>query len=224
MDTGRLATHEASLCSNPIRMDGYKRLYERLMGGLSHRAGMRLFRFFSLDPGGESGIPAPSGIRFRLLSEREVVVLCADSALDLRKEAASAAYSRGDLCVGAFDSDELVGYGWLAFGAVPHLDGAWVEFNQTVAWTYKTFVRPSRRGKGIAPALYRFAAAAGREHGRSVSLICVESHNAPSVAAALNAGYAAAGYGGYLLRPTGLRTWLSRAASLYGIGFFLPRS
>ena len=64
---------------------------------------MRLFRFFSIDPGGETGIPAPSGIRFRLLSEREVVVLCADCDLDLRKEAASAAYSRGDLCVGAFD-------------------------------------------------------------------------------------------------------------------------
>lgn len=196
-------------------------LHAKLARQLSRRAGLRFFRLFSrsLEP---ERPRSPAGVGVRLLSERDALDLCGDPQLDLRREAVAAAYARGDLCVAAFDADALAGYCWLAFAPLPHLDGAWVRFAGSVAWVYKSLVRPSHRGRGIAPALYRFADAACLERGRGSSVICVESHNRPSVSAALRAGYAPAGYAGYLLRGSRLVTWSSAAAKGQGVSFFLP--
>ena len=162
------------------------------------------------------------GLAFRLLAEREALSICQDERLDLRAQAVQTAYARGDLCVAGFEGDTIVGYCWLAFAPVHHLDGAWVQFDRTVAWTYKSLVLPSHRGRGIAPALYRFADHACLERGRKYSVICVESHNRPSVRAALRAGYQPSGHGGYLLRGTRLLAWSSPAARKRGVSFFLP--
>lgn len=162
------------------------------------------------------------GLALRLMAEREVLSLCQDERLDLHAPAVQTAYARGDVCVASFDGESIVGYCWLAFAPVHHLDGVWVQFDRTVAWTYKSLVRPSHRGRGIAPALYRLADDACLERGRSYSVICVESHNHPSVRAALRAGYAPAGYAGYLLRGSRLLTWSSAAAKGQGVSFFLP--
>lgn len=197
-------------------------MYGRLARGLARRAGLRVFRMFSRPL--ESGLPRalPEGVELRLLREREVLELGRDAQLDLRQESVAAAYARGDFCVGAFDAQTVAGYCWFAFAPLPHLDGAWVEFGRRVAWTYKSLVRPAHRGRGIAPALYRFADAACLERGRGSSVICVESHNRSSVRAALTAGYAPAGYAGYLLRGSRLVSWSSAAAKGQGVSFFLP--
>ncbi|HEX6156190.1 MAG TPA: GNAT family N-acetyltransferase, partial [Burkholderiales bacterium] len=152
-----------------------------------------------------------------------VLEVCNDPELDLRAPAVSQAYARGDLCVGAFQKEALVGYCWLAFSPLPHLDGVWVRFAPTTAWLYKSFVRTSHRGRGIAPALYAHGDQACAERGRRHSVICVESHNQPSVRAALGAAYRASGYGGYVLRAMPLSTWCTPAAKRHGIAFFLPR-
>lgn len=196
-------------------------LHAKLARQLSRRAGLRIFRLFSrpLEP----GRPRPlAGVGVSLLSQRDVLDLCGDPQLELRQEAVAAAYARGDLCVAAFDADVLAGYCWFAFAPLPHLDGVWVRFAGSVAWVYKSLVRPSHRGRGIAPALYRLADDACLERGRSYSLVCVESHNRPSVRAALRAGYAPAGYAGYLLRGSRLVTWSSAAAKGQGVSLFLP--
>jgi GNAT superfamily N-acetyltransferase len=193
----------------------------KVAGRLARHAGLRLFRLFSR-PLELRRSAAPSGLGLRRLSEFEVLDLCRDPKLDLRRDAVAAAYARGDLCIAAFDAGAVAGYCWLAFAPLPHLDGVWVDFDRRVAWTYKSLVLPSYRGKGIAPALYAFSDADSQERGCGDSVICVESHNRPSIGAALRAGYAPSGYGGYLLRGSRLRAWSSPAARAHGVAFFLP--
>lgn len=196
-------------------------IHARLAGPLSRYAGLRLFRLYSRSLDGNAAEP-PANVRLQPLTEREVLDLSDDTELDLRQESVTAAYARGDLCLGAFEGNLLASYCWLAFAPLPHLDGVWVRFDGLVAWPYKSFVRAARRGRGIAPALYRLADAPCRERGRRHSVICVESHNRSSIAAARRAGYAPAGYGAYVLRGSHLLPWSSPGATHHGVSFFLP--
>ncbi len=195
-------------------------LYGRVMRALSRRAGIRLFKFFrrELEPASRPA-EGPRGVELRLLEEGDVLPLCGDPELDLRQESVRTAYARGDLCVGAFEGARIAGYCWVAFAPLRHLDDVWVRFGSDVAWTYKSLVRLSHRGKGIAPALYLYADVACLERGRSLALICVESHNGPSVAAALRAGYSPSGYAAYIRQGARLRSWCSRAAARQGVTF-----
>lgn len=195
---------------------------ERVARGLARRAGLRAFRFFrrELDPAASAS--APAGLEIRALAEREVAPLCRRDALNLRPETVSAAYARGDFCAAAYESGELVGYCWLAFAPLPHLDGVWVGFSEEAAWTYKSFVLPSHRGRGIAPALYRFADRLCAERGRAFSILCTEAHNRPSVSASLRGGYAPAGHAAYLHPGKSLLAWMSPGARRLGVRFFVP--
>lgn len=195
--------------------------YGRVLRGLARRAGLRVFRVLSRPL---EAVSAPSPLAPRRLREDEVLALCADPQLDLREDAVRAAFARGDLCVAVPDGDTVAGYCWFAFSPLPHLDGVWVEFGSHAAWTYKSLVRPSHRGRGIAPGLYRFADAACRERGRTLSLICVEEHNAPSIAAALRAGFAPSGRAAWVRRSGAVRTWHSDAVTQQGVRFYVPRN
>ena len=189
---------------------------------MARHAGLRAFRFFrrALDPAAPATVPG--GLEVRMLWERDVGPLCRRAELDLTSEKVTAAFARGDLCAGAYESGELVGYCWFAFAPVPHLDGVWVDFHQRGVWMYKSLVLPSHRGRGIAPALYRFADGLCIERGRSFSIICVESHNRPSIAAIRRAGYDRAGFGGYLSRGSAVWPYLSPAAAQISVRFFIP--
>ena len=195
-------------------------LYAKLASQLSRRAGLRLFRLFSR-PLERKHTEQLANSGLRVLSLPDVLDLCRDPQLDLRHDAVAAAYARGDFCAAAFDGHALGGYCWFAFAPLPHLDGVWVRFAGSVAWVYKSLVRPSHRGRGIAPALYRFADEACLDRGRSHSIICVESHNRPSVGAALRAGYRPCGYGGYVVGGKRLLAWSSPAAKERAVAFLL---
>jgi ribosomal protein S18 acetylase RimI-like enzyme len=194
--------------------------YVRVMSRLGWQAGVRVFRVFGRRLRAWTGAAAPR-VDCRLLPEREVLALCADPVLDLVPSNVQAAYRRGDLCVGAFQDGELAGYCWFALAPAPHMDGAWLEFPEHVVYTYKSYVRPGFRGRGIAAALYGFADAHFLERGRTHAVLCVESHNRPSIAAARRSGFAEAGYAAYLAGAR-LGAWRSRAAAGYGLRFFVP--
>jgi GNAT superfamily N-acetyltransferase len=196
-------------------------VHERLAGALARHAGFRAFRFFrrALDPATPASLP--DGVEVRMLGEGDLARLCQRPELDLRTEKIAAAYARGDLCAGAYDSGELAAYCWFAFAPVPHLDGVWADFHRQGVWIYKSLVLPSHRGRGIAPALYRFTDGLCVERGRSFSICCIESHNRASIAAIRRAGYASAGYAGYLRRGTRVLAVSSPAASKMAVRFFL---
>jgi ribosomal protein S18 acetylase RimI-like enzyme len=194
--------------------------YVRVMSRLDRYAGLRVFRVFGRRLRAWAGAAAQD-IDCRLLPEHEVLALCADPALDLLPAKVKAAYRRGDLCVGAFQQGEFAGYCWFALSPAPHMDGAWLEFPDHVVYTYKSYVRPAFRGRGIAAALYGSADAHFVERGRSHAVICVETHNEPSLAAARRCGFDAAGYAAYV-RGGRLLAWCSGAAAGYGLRFFVP--
>ena len=192
----------------------------RLSGVLARRTGLRLFRLFSRKLGAD--IPTVTGMALRMVRKDDALADCADPELDLRPAGVEQAFARGDLCVGAYEGTRLAGYCWLALSPLPHLDGVWVEFGSHAVWTYKSLVRPPYRGRGIAPALYRFADSACRQRGRSQSLLCVEAHNTPSIAAGLRAGYAPSGWAGWLRREGSVHAWYSPAVAQHAVRFYRP--
>jgi GNAT superfamily N-acetyltransferase len=197
-------------------------LRARTMRLLARYGGLRLFVLLSRSLATQPE-QAPDGISLRVLAYEEVLRFGEDATLDLRHEAVYAAHARGDVCVGAFERGALAGYCWLAFAPLHHLDGVSVQFGADVVWTYKSLVRNAYRGRGIAPALYRHADALCLERGRARSLICVESHNGASIAAALRAGYARAGRAAYIRRGRFFADWYSEGLiSRYGLSFFVP--
>jgi GNAT superfamily N-acetyltransferase len=197
-------------------------VYGRVVRALARHAGLRAFRFFrrELDPATAAKVPA--GVEVRMLAEGDLARVCHRPQLDLSAEKVAAAFARGDLCAGAYDSGELVAYCWFAFAPAPHLDGAWADFHRQGVWIYKSLVLPSHRGRGIAPALYRFTDPRCVERGRKFSICCIESHNRPSLAAIRRAGYESAGYAGYLRRGRTILPVTSPAASRMEVRFFIP--
>jgi GNAT superfamily N-acetyltransferase len=196
--------------------------HRRLASGLARRAGLRLFRFFrrALEPARPATVPR--GLEMRMLSAADLGPLCHRPELDLRPERVAAAYERGDLCAGAYASGELAGYCWFAFAPVPHLDAVWVDFHRQGVWMYKSLVLPSQRGRGVAPALYRFTDRMCAERGRTFSISCIESHNGASIAAIRRTGYAPSGYGGYLSRGRKALPFMSPSAKTMAVRFFIP--
>ena len=194
---------------------------ERLRRRAGAAAGLRSFRFFNREIDAPRNQPQ-GPLELCFATELQVLDLCEQSDLDLRSNAVTRAFERGDLCVVAFDGGRLAGYCWVAFSPVPHLDDVWVRFGPDVAWTYKSLVRPAYRGKGLAGQLYRFGDAACLERARRCSVICVESHNTPSVTAAQKAGYADAGSAGYIRRGPVFLDWYSTPIRRDGVNFFVP--
>lgn len=194
--------------------------YARVMSRLSRYAGMRVFRIFHrpLESRTEESVGGPE---YRLLAEREVLALCADASLGMTRPNVHAAYSRGDVCLGAFDASRLVGYCWFAFSPAPHMDSAWVEFPPDVVYTYKSYVVPACRGRGIAAALYRYPDRIWLRRCRTRAMLCVESHNFPSFAAAKRAGFSPTGYAAYF-GASRLRAWRSGGVADCGMRFFAP--
>ena len=198
-------------------------MYGRFMRALARRAGIRVFRLYRRKADFPAAEPSlPQGLELRPMTEREVLALCSQPSLDLDGEKASDAYARGDLCLAAFERGEAVGYCWLAFAPLPHLDGVWVDFDNRAAWVYKSLVLAPHRGRGIAPTLYRFAERWCTRNGREYALICMESHNRASIAAARRAGYRASGMCGYMLRRHHVRCWVSPRARRASVRFYLP--
>ncbi len=197
-------------------------LHGRIARALARHAGVRIFRFFGrlLDAGRSP--PAAHGVQLRMLELPEVMAHCAEPDLDLAAERVREAYTRGDLCAGAFDGGRLAGYCWFAFAPVPHLDGVWADFAPDAVWIYKSLVRPSHRGRRLAPALYGFADLLGTERARRRSLICVETHNAPSISAAARSGHTAAGSAAYRLRNGVVSAWYSPEAQRQALRFYVP--
>jgi ribosomal protein S18 acetylase RimI-like enzyme len=215
--TSALSTQEPRTLGRGI---GSGAAYARVMNRLARHAGLRVFRVFGRRLGaGAQG--RPDALDYRFLSEGEVLALCADASLDLTAFNVRAAHGRGDLCVGVFERENLAGYCWFALSAAPHMDRAWLDFPSHLVYTYKSFVRPAFRGCGIAAAMYRFADPVFLARRRSEAVICVESHNWPSIAAAKRGGFSAAGYAAYV-GGARLRAWCSRTAAGYGLRFYVP--
>ena len=191
------------------------------MARLRKYLGLHVLRVLAMPPAGGAPERPGAGLRFAALSEDQALAWAADPELDLNPERVRAAYARGDVCVGVRDGDTPAGYIWYAYGPTPHLAGVWVECGPRARYSYKSYVRPSHRGRGIAAELYRQAYKICPQRGRDLSLLAIDLDNRSSLRASLRAGRRVVGYAGFLLLfGRVLATFRSPGAKKAGFRFF----
>lgn len=195
------------------------------MRWLRSRLGIHVLRVLAMPLDTWPPLQAPrSTLDYAVLAESQILAWCGDPELELDEERVRAACQRGDVCVAALEAGRLVGYMWFAFDAVPHIRGVWVKFGASARYSYKSFVRPSHRGRGIAPEMYRRANALCPRRGRSINLLVVDVDNTASLRASYAAGRVAVGYVGFFSLLGRTFTFRSPGARRCGFAFFRPEA
>ncbi len=195
-----------------------------LVGRLGRRLGVHAYRVLCR-PLSRVQIAPPAGIVLRPLEEREMLERCANpQQLELSPQKSAAAFSRGEVCIGAMDGGRLVGYAWFAFRPAPHVNRIWMDFDPRVIYTYRAFVHPGYRGRRIAPALYCFADGLFLDRGRTFAALCIELDNAPSLIAARRSGARTVGFVAYLHAGGRFLSLRTRGARKIGYRFYVPQS
>lgn len=191
------------------------------MHQLARRGGVHVFRVFHrrLEPA--APWPMPAGYDIGVMTQDEVLAGCRDPALDLSETSVRAAYARGSLCIGARQRGGLVGYVWFAFDTAPHLEGVCVRVPPQAIYRYKAFVRPAHRGKGIAPAMYRYADRVFSDRGRDSVVNCIATHNWASIAASVRSGARPLGRLAYWRSARRFLSFHSWAVRQLGLRFYV---
>jgi len=197
-----------------------KKLHRVVMQQLARRGGVHLYRVFQRRLEGAAPLPFPPGYVPAALSQAETLSACADPLLELSAPSVRAAYAAGGVCVGARQAGALIGYVWFAFEAAPHVAGIWVKVPAGAIYRYKALVLRQHRGKGIAPALYRFADHLFEGMGREAVVNCIATHNFASTAASLRSGAESLGYIGYWQRGARFFSYHSPAVRALGLRFY----
>ena len=95
---------------------------------------------------------------YRPLSHDEVIAYAVrDPALDLEPSMAQRIQGNLDVCFGAIVGDRLVGYSWLALNSIEAIhnsagteqSGVAISFPPNTIFSYKAFVLPTFRGRGL---------------------------------------------------------------------------
>ena len=191
---------------------------------LARGAGIYLLRVAVRPLSGFARSPGGRAVACRLLRDAEVELWTSDRTLELARDMVHAALARGDVCVGAFDGDRLVGYEWIAFGSTPHVAGLWVEFRASDCYIYRKFVHPDYRGLGIASLLDAEANRIAARHNRERVICCIDLNNSASWRSALRTGGRRAGYVGYLACFGRLLPFRSAGALAQGLRFYDARA
>ncbi len=191
------------------------------MRQLARRGGVHVIRVFHRPLEPAAPWPMPPGYDVGVMTQDEVLAECRDPALDLSEAGVRAAYARGSLCIGARQREALVGYVWFAFDAAPHLDGVWVRVPARAIYRYKALVRPAHRGKGIAPAMYRYADRVFSGRGREGVVNCIAAHNWASIAASVRSGARPLGHIAYWRSARRFLSFHSRAVRQLGLRFYV---
>ena len=190
------------------------------MHQLARRGGVHLYRVFQRKLDGAAAWPFPEGYEPIALPRAEALSACANPELELSEPNVRAAYAAGGVCVGARHTGALVAYVWFALAAAPHVGGIWVKVPPKAVYRYKALVLRAHRGKGIAPALYRFADSLFVKTGRDLVVNCIATHNFASIAASLRSGAQALGYVGYWQKGERFVAFHSPAVRSLGLRFY----
>ena len=187
---------------------------------LSRHAGIYLSRVV-VRPLAGSEAPRPRAeIHCRVVKAEELRCWCLDPALELTDEHISAASVRGDLCVGAYDGERLIGYEWLGFGPTPHVGRLWVQFSPSDCYMYKKFVLPAYRGHGIAALLDAKADDIAALYERERIVCFIDLQNWASWRSAKRGLSWAAGYIGYIALFGSAIPFRTGGATREGFRFF----
>jgi ribosomal protein S18 acetylase RimI-like enzyme len=192
----------------------------RFLTRLRSYLGLHLLRVFMVRlEDGPPLMPLQSGLRYAALTEGELLAWCRDPELELDEQRMRAALRRGDLCVGVSDQGTPVGYVWFAFRSAPHVHDTWVRLPSGARYLYKAFIRPSYRGRGIAPEMYVRASRMCPRRGMSFGVLTVDADNSRGLSTALRSGWNPVGSAGFWLLPPWALPFRSAGARRYGFAF-----
>jgi GNAT superfamily N-acetyltransferase len=194
-------------------------VYRALMHQVAKRGGLHVLRVFCRELGAAACSATRPALELRPLAPAELLSHCRDPELDLREAMIHEALRRGDLCLGALQGSALLGYVWFAYEIAPHVDGIWVRVPPRAVYRFKSFVRPSFRGMGIAGALYGAADAVVGRPGRAAVVSCVAVQNA-SIAATLKSGSRPLGALAYWQAGPCFVAFHSRSVRRLGLRFY----
>ena len=193
----------------------------RILRGIGRRLGMFLY-VVKARPLRTEKPASRRDVDLREVTAEEAMLASTDAALDLPTDAVRDAFARGDTCLGAFDSEHLIGYAWFARGAVAHLDGVWIRFDASAIYINKVFVRLESRGRHIAPDLYLFADQLFRDRGCTSAVIAMEATNHASIRAAERSGARTAGFAFYWNAGPLFMSFSTPGAKKIGFRFYRP--
>lgn len=165
--------------------------------------------------------PLPGEIALRRLRPEGDLHHFAQPHIRLGEAKARTGFERGEICIGGFDRSSLVGYAWFTCDPAPHRDDLWMVYDPRAVYIYRAFVHPAYRGRGIAPALYRYADPLFLAEGRRSALLCIGIRRRASLAAARRSGARVAGYGAYLRAGPLFVQWRTPGARRLGFRFSL---
>ena len=156
-------------------------LFETLLGKVLNRLKPTLTvmwvssaRFADRKPS-ESKIDSES----RVLNEQEMRSLPVYMPDQITADFVEAAIQRGDICVGTFVDEQLIGMSWRSYTTAPHQHGLWVKFKKPYRYGYKSYVLPQFRGlRAVTPGV---SDAHCLTQGCDRTISFVERHNLPSM-------------------------------------------
>ncbi len=154
----------------------------------------------SSDSGGD--MPRlPPGIEVRILTPEEIRSYVGREGLDFRQASVEAALARGDVCVAAFEANQLVSYNWRAIrGPVRHTANWEVIWDPGLVYRYKALTMPDYRGLHINEALAKTIDRHLAKQGYLMGLSFVECINLSSMRTLQRKGRTRVGYAGYFQR------------------------
>ena len=195
----RLETKLARVKADAGRWGWGRAIGNRIMGRVLHSLGIyiHIVRTHLLDP--NARFPElPPNIELRKISTEEVQTASLDAEMQLDREFVDSALERGDIPFGAFDSDLLVSYVWRTRTTAPHTRLLSIRVDQPYCYAYKSYTRPSHRGKHISPAVHLFSDIGMREYGyeRRAGFVAIENTASLSMGKYMNS--TVIGYAGYL--------------------------
>jgi hypothetical protein len=166
----------------------------------------------------------PEGIRLCALRLEQLLEAAADPELGLDPDFIRAALERGDVAFGAYEGNRLIGYNWRAANAVPFLQNVWVKIGHRYHYAYKSFVRPSYRGRRIHTAITRLADRYSMERGCVGEIGIVNIANLASLGAAKSLGRRKVGYAGCVTLFGHCASFRTRGVRELGIELYRPQA
>jgi len=185
-----------------------------MVGQLRRRLGIHFYYMLLRPLHAAPRASAQSARVCRVLAEETLLAQCADPQLNLKESTLRAALAAGDVCIGMLHEEgRLAAYLWYSFGSARHTGSVRVEIGPRVRYTYKLYVHPSQRGRGIGRELLARAAQLGPRRGRDLDLGFVAPDNRSSLRAFAAAGWRRAGYAGYARGLGGFAAFSSAGAA-----------
>lgn len=198
-----------------------RRVQFRLLKLLSRCPGLLLVGVYRSPLKAHSGRP-PSGVRVSLAKPLELLPYAQRPEYDLSAKFLHEAAERDDVCVVTHIANELVAYGWVAYGTAPHVDGISVRFARGHRYSYKALTLPAFRGRQLRGS---FGVLADRDTLEEVthSLCFIDVNNTASMRAEHRNGGRLVGYAGYVRLAGAMAAFRSPGAKRFGFAFEPPR-